>query len=183
MRRANAHFSDDLLSTLLNEPIPGQGVFWSSVEGKPYPVPIRVLSFEAIHPLRDPDYHNPPGQTYAVSLRERFEGLATSQAGLVDQQHAVQGQEEEAPPVDVLRTVEAQAIRKFSESEWKERVQTEGAAWGALKAFFLDILPDDLDDRDDIAFRLVRKALNETFGESPTYWHSFKNSSTNATWG
>lgn len=182
VRRANAHFSDDLLSTLLNEPIPGQGVFWSSVEGKPYPVPIRVLSFEAIHPLRDPGYHNPPGQTYAVLLRERFEGLATSQAGLVDQQHAVQGQEGEVPPVDVLRTVEAQAIRGFSESEWKESVQTEGAAWGALKAFFLEILPDDLDNRDDIAFRLVSKALNETFGESPTYWHSFKNPSTNATW-
>jgi DNA helicase HerA-like ATPase len=37
LRKANAHFSDDLLSALLNEPIPGQGVFWSSVGGKPYP--------------------------------------------------------------------------------------------------------------------------------------------------
>jgi len=33
VRRANAHFSDDLLSSLLNEPIVGQGVFWSSVKG------------------------------------------------------------------------------------------------------------------------------------------------------
>lgn len=28
VQRANAHFSDDLLSALLNEPIPGHCVFW-----------------------------------------------------------------------------------------------------------------------------------------------------------
>ncbi|MBV9308648.1 MAG: DUF87 domain-containing protein, partial [Acidobacteriaceae bacterium] len=36
LKKANAHFSDDLLSSLLNEPIPGQGVFWSSVASKQY---------------------------------------------------------------------------------------------------------------------------------------------------
>ena len=46
VQRANAHFSDDLLSSLLNEPIPGQGVFWSSVGQKPYPLPFRAASFE-----------------------------------------------------------------------------------------------------------------------------------------
>jgi hypothetical protein len=46
LQRANAHFSEDLLSALLNELIPGQGVFWSSVGGKPYPVALRVLLFE-----------------------------------------------------------------------------------------------------------------------------------------
>src|SRR5690606_11633717 len=46
IRKANAHFSDDILSSLLNEPIPGQGVFWSSVEGLSYPVSMRVLPFE-----------------------------------------------------------------------------------------------------------------------------------------
>src|SRR5438132_204182 len=33
LKKANAHFSDDLLSTLLNEPIPGHGVFWSGAPG------------------------------------------------------------------------------------------------------------------------------------------------------
>ena len=41
VRKANAHFSDDLLSSLLNEPIPGHGVFWSSAGETPYPIPIR----------------------------------------------------------------------------------------------------------------------------------------------
>jgi len=31
VKKANAHFSNDLLSTLLNEPIPGHGVFWERV--------------------------------------------------------------------------------------------------------------------------------------------------------
>jgi len=38
VQRANAHFSDDLLSSLLNEPIPGHCVFWSSAGGKAYPL-------------------------------------------------------------------------------------------------------------------------------------------------
>src|SRR5260370_16336842 len=60
LKKANAHFSDDLLSSLLNEPIPGQGVFWSSVGGKPYPVSLRVLSFDQIYPITHPQSNMPP---------------------------------------------------------------------------------------------------------------------------
>lgn len=55
VKAANSHFSDDLLSSLLNEPLPGNGVFWSSVgkdgdgAGNAYPIPMRVLSFERAH--------------------------------------------------------------------------------------------------------------------------------------
>ena len=59
LKRANAHFSEDLLSSLLNEPIPGQGVFWSSVGGKPYPVSLRALSFENMFSMRDRGYDQP----------------------------------------------------------------------------------------------------------------------------
>src|SRR6266404_5212630 len=38
VRKANAHFSEDLLGALLNEPIAGQGVFWSGVTGMPFPI-------------------------------------------------------------------------------------------------------------------------------------------------
>jgi uncharacterized protein len=37
LKRANAHFSGDLLSSLLNEPIPGHGLCWSSVGGQAIP--------------------------------------------------------------------------------------------------------------------------------------------------
>jgi hypothetical protein len=78
VRMANAHFSEDLLSTLLNEPIPGQGVFWSSVGGKPYslgkpyPLSLRILSFEATYAKHKPSYMEPAVQTFAAQLRERF---------------------------------------------------------------------------------------------------------------
>lgn len=72
VKRANAHFSDDLLGALLNEPIQGQGVFWSSVGGKPYPVALRALSFEKGNAAQDPDYDQPAADTFALSLKERF---------------------------------------------------------------------------------------------------------------
>lgn len=70
VRRANAHFSDDLLSSLLNEPLVGQGVFWSSVKGNAYPVPLRILSFERMHNTRDPGYSLPAVENYATKLRD-----------------------------------------------------------------------------------------------------------------
>lgn len=72
VHRANSHFSDDLLSSLLNEPIPGQGVFWSSVSGKPYPISIRVLSFEQTHRVIDPDYSKPAIDTFASQLKHQY---------------------------------------------------------------------------------------------------------------
>jgi len=54
VKSANAHFSNDLLSSLLNEPIPGHGVFWSSSGMAPYPIPFRALLFEAAYKPLDP---------------------------------------------------------------------------------------------------------------------------------
>ncbi|MCS7268668.1 MAG: DUF87 domain-containing protein, partial [Geminicoccaceae bacterium] len=64
LKKANAHYSDDLLSSLLNEPIPGHCVFWSSAGGKAYPIPIRVLSFEARYTPLDPTYSRSREETY-----------------------------------------------------------------------------------------------------------------------
>lgn len=78
LKRANAHFSDDLLATLLNEPLVGHGIFWSSAAGtdrgaRPYPLSVRVLSFEAENRiLRDPAYNGDAVDCYASWLRARF---------------------------------------------------------------------------------------------------------------
>ncbi len=71
VQMANAHFSQDLLSALLNEPIPGQGVFWSSVARREYPIPVRIRSFEQLFSARDPQYNLDPPQTFGATLRER----------------------------------------------------------------------------------------------------------------
>ncbi|NKC13422.1 MAG: DUF87 domain-containing protein [Gammaproteobacteria bacterium] len=177
LKRANAHFSDDLLSSLLNEPIPGQGIFWSSVGGKPYPVSIRAISFERQFPVRDTAYNRPAGNTHARVLRERFRG---------DTQLSLMGDanpEEGVGAVDVMAGIEARVIDALRADE---RLTTkiaapEGAPWGAVKAFFLKQLPQHLDDRDNFAFQLVRKAMDEIYGKRGYGWETFKSPS-NATY-
>jgi hypothetical protein len=85
VKAANSHFSDDLLSSLLNEPLPGHGVFWSSASrrvdsaGNAYPIPVRIASFEENVAIRDPSNSGEAVQTYAGKLarksQERIEGV------------------------------------------------------------------------------------------------------------
>jgi hypothetical protein len=45
LRKANAHFSDDVLATILNEPIPGNAYMWSAPY-QPFVLPLRIENFE-----------------------------------------------------------------------------------------------------------------------------------------
>jgi DNA helicase HerA-like ATPase len=80
LRSANAHFSADLLGSLLNEPIRGQGVFWSSSAGREYPIPVRIRSFESEFNLLDPQYDRDAVETFASKLRERSEAFTRTPA-------------------------------------------------------------------------------------------------------
>lgn len=184
LKRANAHFSDDLLSSLLNEPIPGQGVFWSSVGGKPYPVSLRVLSFEKMFSMRDHNYNQPAGRTYAQTLHSTFSGMrqitGTARIAEAEGTDALFPTEaEEAEPVDVMANIEQQAIEALrDDSKLMGKIESsDGAAWGAIKAFFLDHLPAHLDDRDQFAYQLVKKAMDHIYGPQDDYWETFKNQS------
>ncbi len=179
LKRANAHFSDDLLSSLLNEPIPGQGVFWSSVGGKPYPVSVRTLSFERMFSMRDPDYRQAAGRTYAQSLHQLLGGSGRGAA------HADEGQGSggsaavetaDTEPVDIMAAIEQRAIAALrSDHKLLGRIESsEGAAWGSIKAFFLGQLPEHLDDRDQLAFRLVKKALDQIYGPQGQSWEQYR---------
>lgn len=187
VKNANAHFSSDLLSVLLNEPIPGHGVFWSSVGGTPYPISLRVLSFESIYSQLDPEYTREPGNTFAITLREEFEDAlrdagvgATSESG--QDSHPSQEGTDDDRGIDVIASLEATAIQALRENELLERVKTgDGVAWGSLKAFFTDHLPDNLEDINSIAYHLVPKAMNEIFGEQDEYWYSYRNAERNNT--
>lgn len=171
VRKANAHFSEDLLGSLLNEPIPGQGVFWSSVAGKPYPVPLRVLSFESLYPLLDPQYQRSPAQTFAQKLLQDFAAAAKS-FGLPTQvkdagfESSRLGVLSDAEPRDMKSEYEERAIDalKSDAALMAKLRRPEGVAWGELKAFFLKHLPEQLDDVDQFAYRLVAKGLDAIFG-------------------
>jgi DNA helicase HerA-like ATPase len=181
LKKANAHFSEDLLSSLLNEPIPGQGVFWSSVGGKPYPVSLRVQSFERLFALRDPQYNRAAASTHAMRLRATFaDAPAPSATAALPDRLAEEGE----TPVDVKAVIEDRAIEALRKdaSLISKLDSADGVAWGALKAFLLDHLSEQLDDRDTIAYHLVRKALDRIIGPQNQAWESYRNPARNTTY-
>ncbi len=189
--KANSHFSNDILSALLNEPIPGQGVFWSSVKGKSYPISLRVLSFEDKFHRLDPDYNKPAAETFAQTVQREFPAPSVSmppktqpqntQPGAADgtqkTQPTVPGTEStDEEPVDnlaVLREACVNALR--ADEKLLGRIRGEGAAWGSVKALFVTTLPPKIDNRDDMAYRMVVTALNEIIGPQDQAWHAFRN--------
>ena len=178
VRAANAHFGQDLLSALLNEPIPGQGVFWSSVAGKQYPVPLRVLSFEKQYEsLADPEFNRPRADTYASQLRERIRRMVTSQASVSDDR-GVGGDaatpEDGDQETDALRVLERHVVEQFQKSNHGEEIRSKGMPWGRLNVILEGFLPEDLHDRGEFAYRLVPKVLEELFGPQNEGWEIYR---------
>lgn len=198
IKKANAHFSNDILSSLLNEPIPGHGVFWSSVGGKSYPIPIRVISFEGQYQARDPAYNKAAARTAADELRQRFatalasvrrplrlqsavdesqseETHRTSREAVADEMETGQvfaeEYDESDEEEDVLQTYERAAIEAFREDTgFLERIRTSGMPWRGVLERLKTALPEVLSDRDQIAYGLVPKAMTEVFGARDTGW-------------
>lgn len=177
-RRANAHFSDDLLSSLLNEPIPGHGVFWSSVAGRPYPVPLRILFFEQMYPRRDPNYNSHAIQTYASRLRNRFEAEIREASPSLGPRSAAPGssanpsssspgeESSEEEQIDVLRLHMDRAVEAMANDSEIRRslLSDQGCPWGVVLGRVKEALPIDM--RDDISRinRLVVDVATRVFG-------------------
>jgi hypothetical protein len=196
VKKANAHFSDDLLSTLLNEPIPGHGIFWSSAGGKSYPIPLRVLSFEQAYSVRDPKYGLPAAKTFAEQLKKRFlaavsaSRAATPAASMVtvvssrNDLFADDGNAQSSDgafvaeaPEDILGTHSKAAIAKVAQDQTLlEKLRGNGVPWKGVLVALEQALPDVLNDRNKIAYDLVREFMNEIFGASK--WQTERRQST-----
>lgn len=177
VRAANAHFSEDLLSALLNEPIPGQGVFWSSVGGKAYPISVRVSSFEKLYRPLDPDYNREEIQTYARQLSDEFDAIrarAADAVGLPSDITSTDAEDEtlSLSPLDLYERRAIAALR--ANTDLLSRIRGAGVPWGELNRFMETNLPADLDDRSELAYRLVPRALNEILGSQDVGWHRFE---------
>ena len=80
-----------------------------------------------------------------------------------------------APGTDVITAFEDRAIAALqANDDLMVKLRASGLAWGAVKAFFMEHLPESLEDRSDIAYHLVSKALTKIFGVQGEAWHSFK---------
>ncbi|WP_063819122.1 ATP-binding protein [Herbidospora cretacea] len=163
-KKANAHFSDDLLSSLLNEPIPGHGIFWSSAGTTPYPIPIRAMLFENMVKPADPNYDRGPVDCYASGLRRRLQQAV---------RHAIQAAGGRgvtvADHLDTIDTFAKAVIQQLADNaDFHREVRTDrGYPWGGLLKILAVGLPPTWsgDRRDWIRERgLDVRALNEVLG-------------------
>ena len=174
VKKANAHFSDDILSSLLNEPIPGHGVFWSSVKGKSYPIPIRVLPFDE-HQAFDPEHNKPAAKTYATELKDRFakemeqflfEPVTAAQAANEDGREK-ESMDEGETKVDVLKSLDQVIIDRFcsERNDIIEKIKGNGHPYYGVVKSLEDMLPPSISDRHDQAFKAVPDALDKALGK------------------
>ena len=198
VQKANAHFSQDILSVLLNEPIPGQGVFWSSVAGKPYPVSLRVLSFEQKFSALDPHYNRSAVDTFAQVLRTRFQGtlnkimehngyeqkvlLPPTEDIVVRTKENLSKNDMNEEPVDAYTIYKASAIEAFQHNhKLLAEIHEEGVPWGVALGFLQRHLPTIIEDgeRNRIAHSLVREGLEYALGPQNDAWHTCRQQGTN----
>ena len=176
VKKANAHFSDDILSALLNEPIPGQGVFWSSVSGMSYPIPMRVLSFERMYERLDATYTSPAVDAYAARLRGAFSSkleqvIPTPSDAVSEAVFSSDRTSTGEASVDVLRALQQHAIEALRNSEeFKKSIQGNGIPWGKVFGILRDALPPTMDNRDNSAYSLIPGALTAIFGAQGQGW-------------
>ncbi len=174
VQRANAHFSDDLLSALLNEPIPGHCVFWSSAGGKPYPLPMRILSFEARYRVQDPHYNRDAIETYARQLRQ---GIARSSEPAEEEETASMSQE------DYLTQLQRTVFENLStDQDLREKVESgEAIPWGYFMRrirYYLRRADRLVANPDALAYDWVKPALECLFGREPEAWRTSRENGT-----
>ena len=178
LKHANAHFSDDILSALLNEPIEGNGVYWSSAGGRGYPIPIRIMSFEALYSTRDPHYTLPAADTFAKKMIEEFSAATGvtdlgSDSTKTEEPSTADSAEEEAAlsgtePVDLLRKYSVDAIAKLKEdAKLIQGIRSDGRPWRGVMVAIENALPSVIDaaERNHLAYSLVPEAMNAIFGQ------------------
>jgi len=188
LQRANAHFSEDILSAVLNEPIAGQGVFWSSANQKPYPVALRALSFELLYTAAD--LHGDVGavRTYATELKDDFTrraeelvAAAGTTGAAVNGDGDAGSQANGASGVDMLEMWKHVAIERLRQNgQIIGHLRSEkGQHWYGLGEFIKKQLPADLPDADRLAFGWVKPALNAVLGEDAWETHDVWNGTKN----
>jgi DNA helicase HerA-like ATPase len=167
VRRANAHFSDDLLSSLLNEPIPGQGVFWSGVSRMAFPILLRVLSFSKLYQPLDAQYNRAGIDTFASRLRRQLQ----MEVPQPDEAHLPSVPTAERVETDPLRQLQERAITKVQhdDSFWQP-LNSGGIPWGVLIGLLKDAMPPTFSDRDSLAATLVPVALARILGPKDEAW-------------
>jgi hypothetical protein len=83
LQRNNAHFSNDILSYILNEPIEGNAYFWSA-PSQPYVISARLLSFEEYVKDKLKEVEQPTSAALGADVRD-YQALVDELHSLVDE--------------------------------------------------------------------------------------------------
>ena len=77
--------------------------------------------------------------------------------------------------VSVLGSYEMTAIKAFgSDRQFLEKLRRNGVPWRGVQERLKEELPNLLSDRDTIAYALVPKAMDATFGQQDAEWKTEK---------
>ena len=177
LKKANAHFSDDVLTSLLNEPIPGQGVFWSSVAQKPYPISLKIFSFEKIYQVKDKDKSLPLVNNYSRRLKDNFGKTLTANSEEQNSPIPEIPEDEDEPGNNNMSDLVRQLAEKlFQDTSMMHHLKNSTLSWGALKSFNIKFLPDQFvpSEKNKIAYDLVKPVLDEVCKKLNKKWDTFK---------
>ena len=167
VKKANAHFSDDILGMLLNEPIVGQCVMWSSVEEMSFPISVRIAPFE------EGDHITKSAKTGSVETYAKTLKVNTEH----DVVHIDPVSEEVRETHSHRRVAIEKAIAALKEKESFIKNLQRGRRWGSimedLKEF---VLPIHKEDRDFL-YSMVPEVLNGIFGPQGKAWETKKDES------
>ena len=150
LRAANGHFSEDLLSSLLNEPLPGHGLAWSSVNRKPYPVSVRIADFQAMVPkLLDEDHTGSAIDTAATTLQAKRETT------LQNARAAAGDSDGEMPLNDAVL---AAMVKHVDEKAGAALRAGQEVKWGRILHLQKEVLLElGIETNEDTAFERVRQ--------------------------
>lgn len=167
LKKANAHFSEDLLSSLLNEPIPGNGVVWSSSGGKTYPVSLRVFSFENIYRTLDPDYNKEKVVNYVSKLKANVEEISSEFLGEIAGTGMGNTEDKVSTANDSYKEDNiriANLLKK--DDEVMGKLKNNGIPWMGILEFIKKNLDENIFNPSDEAHSRVPIIMELAFGEN-----------------
>ncbi|HVX49348.1 MAG TPA: DUF87 domain-containing protein [Chitinophagaceae bacterium] len=184
VKKANAHFSNDILSSLLNEPIPGNAIFWSSSGGTPYPISARILSFENLYNRKDKDYNLAAVRTYATELNESFEEELKStikEVGEVKIETEIvtnEGDIATEETGDYLKLVWKSVIEVAKKDDvFLNEIKTKGKPWKGIMVYLNGKMPKSIEpsERETLVYENMKYLLNSILGDN--IWETEKKDS------
>lgn len=147
---------------------------WSSVSSKPYPISLRVLSFEAENTTYDKEYNKPAENIYAAQLRERFSRELS--AFLEEEDYDCKDAESLEEPVDVQKIILQKVAAEIRANQAVIDSLRTGMLWGRFMEPIKKALPSTIleAEKQNMAYNFVKAVLNELFGSNG--WDIYKES-------